>query len=541
MRSAICSYAPHPRCSESEGRGGQDHHHHQPRRRAGAGRAACAAGRPRSPGQRDHGQRRRQARPRAHGVPRARRAGRAAGDPRALGEGRIRPRAGEPRPRGRGSRAGRAAVARDAAQVRARAGGCGLRLHPDRLSALAQPAHGQRAHRRAARPDPDAMRVLRARGPVRSGRHDKARALEPEPGPRDRGAAAHHVRPAQYAFAAGLTRARRALRRQSLPHASAAQCAPCRGAEPWRAGRSLGCRLQGRASLCRARWRSLGTRGGPLMKMKGLGRGLDALLGGEEARPHDALLTLPVARIRPGRYQPRTKMDQQALAELAASIRSQGLMQPLLVRPVDRDRYELIAGERRWRAAQMAGLEEVPTLVREVPDDAALAMSLIENIQRENLNPMEEAAGIQRLVDEFKMTHEQAADAVGRSRSATTNLLRLLKLARPVQEMLMEGALEMGHARALLALDAARQIEAGKRVAAKGLSVRETEALVQTMLRGPGVRRKRADRDLARLEEEIAERLGTTVEIRTGKKGTGKLVLHYSSLDHLDELVKKLR
>ena len=278
------------------------------------------------------------------------------------------------------------------------------------------------------------------------------------------------------------------------------------------------------------------------MKAKGLGRGLDALLGSAtEAEPRDALLTLPVARIRPGRYQPRTKMDQQALAELAASIRSQGLMQPLLVRPVDRDRYELIAGERRWRAAQMAGLDEVPALVREVADDAALAMSLIENIQREDLNPMEEAAGIQRLVDEFKMTHEQAADAVGRSRSATTNLLRLLKLARPVQEMLMEGALEMGHARALLALDGARQIEAGKRVAAKGLSVRETEALVNALLQGPSVQRKRVDRDLARLEEEISERLGTTVEIRAGKKGSGKLVVHYSSLDHLDELVKKLR
>jgi ParB family chromosome partitioning protein len=277
------------------------------------------------------------------------------------------------------------------------------------------------------------------------------------------------------------------------------------------------------------------------MKARGLGRGLDALLGGGDERPHDALVTLPVARIRPGRYQPRTKMDQQALAELAASIRSQGLMQPLLVRPVDRERYELIAGERRWRAAQMAGLEEVPALVREVADDTALAMSLIENIQRENLNPMEEAAGVQRLVDEFKMTHEQAADAVGRSRSATTNLLRLLKLARPVQEMLMEGALEMGHARALLALDAARQIEAGKHVAAKGLSVRETEALVQTMLRGPAARRKRTDRDLARLEDEISERLGTTVEIRAGKKGSGKIVLHYSSLEHLDELLKKLR
>jgi ParB family chromosome partitioning protein len=235
-------------------------------------------------------------------------------------------------------------------------------------------------------------------------------------------------------------------------------------------------------------------------------------------------------------------MDQQALAELAASIRAQGLMQPVLVRPVERDRYELIAGERRWRAAQMAGLEEVPAVVRDIPDDAALAMSLIENIQREDLNPLEEAAGVQRLVDEFKMTHEQAADAIGRSRSATTNLLRLLKLARPVQEMVMEGALEMGHARALLALDAARQIEAGHRVAAKGLSVRETEALVQALLRGPVPRRRpRADRDLARLEEEASERLGTTVQIRPARKGTGKLVLHYSSLDHLEQLLKKLR
>jgi len=274
---------------------------------------------------------------------------------------------------------------------------------------------------------------------------------------------------------------------------------------------------------------------------KGLGRGLDALLGGDEP-PREALLTLPVGRIRPGKYQPRTKMDQQALGELASSIRSQGLMQPLLVRPVDRDRYELIAGERRWRAAQMAGLEQVPALVREVPDDAALAMSLIENIQRENLNPMEEAAGVQRLIDEFKMTHEQAADSVGRSRSATTNLLRLLKLSRPVQEMLMEGALEMGHARALLPLDPARQIEAGNRVAAKGLSVRETETLVQTWLRGPTAKRKkRGDRDLMRLEDETSERLGTTVEIRAGRRGAGKLVVHYSSLDHLDQLLKKLK
>ena len=277
------------------------------------------------------------------------------------------------------------------------------------------------------------------------------------------------------------------------------------------------------------------------MKPKGLGRGLDALLGGDEA-PREALLTLPVARIRPGRYQPRTRMDQQALAELAASIRSQGLMQPVLVRPVERDVYELIAGERRWRAAQMAGLSEVPALVREVPDESALALSLIENIQREDLNPLEEAAGLQRLLDEFKMTHEQAADAVGRSRSATTNLLRLLKLARPVQDLVMEGALEMGHARALIALEAARQIEVARRVAAKGLSVRDTEAMVQKMLRGAaGPRRKRGDRDLARLEEELAERLGTSVEIKASRKGRGKLIVHYASLDHLEQLLKKLR
>ena len=278
------------------------------------------------------------------------------------------------------------------------------------------------------------------------------------------------------------------------------------------------------------------------MKPKGLGRGLDALLGSDPA-PRDAPVTLPVSRIRPGRYQPRTRMDQQALAELASSIRSQGMLQPLLVRPVDRDLYELIAGERRWRAAQMAGLEEVPALVREVPDDTALAMALIENIQREDLNPMEEAAGVQRLIEEFKMTHEQAADAVGRSRSATTNLLRLLKLAKPVQEMLMEGALEMGHARALLALDGARQIETGNRIAARGLSVRETEALVQQLLRGgaTGRRKSKTDRDLARLEEEVSERLGTTVEIRAGRRGTGKVLVHYSSLDHLEALLKKLR
>ena len=281
-----------------------------------------------------------------------------------------------------------------------------------------------------------------------------------------------------------------------------------------------------------------------MIKPKGLGRGLDALLGEPGALPKsESVGALPVGRIRPGKYQPRTRMDQEALAELAASIKAQGLMQPVVVRPVERDRYELIAGERRWRAAQLAGLEEVPAIVREVPDEAALAMSLIENIQRENLNPLEEAAGLQRLADEFRLTHEQIADAVGRSRSATTNLLRLLKLTKPVQEMVMEGVLEMGHARALLAVEGARQVELANRIAAQGLSVREAEALVQhdpRAARSTATARK-VDRDVARLEEELAETLGTSVEIRQGRKGTGKLVLHYASFDHLDDLLARLR
>jgi ParB family chromosome partitioning protein len=280
-------------------------------------------------------------------------------------------------------------------------------------------------------------------------------------------------------------------------------------------------------------------------KPKGLGRGLDALLGASDETPRrdrDSAGTLPVTAIRPGKYQPRTRMNEQALNELAASIKAQGLMQPLLVRPVAKDAYELIAGERRWRAARIAGLTEVPVLIREVPDNAALAMALVENIQREDLNPIEEAAGLQRLLDEFRMTHEQAADAIGRSRSATTNLLRLLKLAKPVQAMLMDGALDMGHARALLPLEGARQIEAANRIAARGLSVRESEALAARLLRGPASRRKaRTDRDLARLEQEVSERLGTTVQIRPGRKGSGTVVLHYSGLDHLEQLLKKLR
>jgi ParB family chromosome partitioning protein len=278
-------------------------------------------------------------------------------------------------------------------------------------------------------------------------------------------------------------------------------------------------------------------------KPKGLGRGLDALLGSDDSTAHrDSMATLPVGSIRPGKYQPRTRMDEQALAELAASIRAQGLMQPLLVRPVGGNQYELIAGERRWRAAQLAGLAEVPVLVRDVPDNAALAMALIENIQREDLNPIEEATGLQRLIDEFRMTHEQAADAVGRSRSATTNLLRLLKLAKPVQAMLMQGALEVGHARALLPLDGARQVEAANRIVARGLSARESEALAARLARGlVGRRKRKTDRDLARLEEETSQRLGTTVQIRPGRKGSGTIVVRYSGLDHLDRLLKKLR
>jgi ParB family chromosome partitioning protein len=219
-------------------------------------------------------------------------------------------------------------------------------------------------------------------------------------------------------------------------------------------------------------------------KRKGLGRGLDALLGAPAGVMPETLRSIDLDRIDPGRYQPRTRMDPQALEELAASIRAQGVMQPLLVRPVG-ERYELIAGERRWRAARMAGLLEVPCLVREIPDEAALAMALIENLQREDLNPIEEALGLQRLIDEFGMTHQQAAEAVGRSRSAVTNLLRLLQLAEPVRELLMEGALEMGHARALLALAVPQQVELARRAAAQGWSVRQTERAVQALLAPP--------------------------------------------------------
>jgi ParB family chromosome partitioning protein len=285
-----------------------------------------------------------------------------------------------------------------------------------------------------------------------------------------------------------------------------------------------------------------------MIKQKGLGRGLDALLGGDDetvaTAARESLATVRVDRLQPGRYQPRTRMDEASLGELAASIKAQGLMQPILVRPVAPERYEIIAGERRWRAARLAGLQEVPVVVREVPDQAALAMALIENIQRENLNPLEEAQGVQRLVDEFKLTHQEAADAIGRSRAATTNLLRLLNLTKAVQAYVFDGKLEMGHARALLALDGELQIGTAKRVAAKGLSVRETEKLVNDILHphAPAARPKaRTSRDVQRLEQDVSEKLGTTVEIKpAGKQGAGRLIISYMSHEHLDDLIVKL-
>ena len=283
-----------------------------------------------------------------------------------------------------------------------------------------------------------------------------------------------------------------------------------------------------------------------MIKMKGLGRGLDALLSGSDRPQGDEQRNLPVERLRPGKYQPRTHMEEGALMELAASIKAQGVMQPILVRAVDKtpgaERYEIVAGERRWRAAQLAGLSEVPVLIRQIPDEQALAMALIENIQRENLNPLEEAQGLQRLIDEFGLTHQQAADAVGRSRPAASNLLRLLQLTVPVQDMLMTGQLDMGHARALLPIATGQQLGLAQRVVQKGLSVRETERLVQQLLNPPkAAPEKNIDRDLLRLQEELSDGLGANVEIRSNKKGAGKLSIEFKGLDELDGLIFRLR
>jgi ParB family chromosome partitioning protein len=270
---------------------------------------------------------------------------------------------------------------------------------------------------------------------------------------------------------------------------------------------------------------------------------LDALLGHDDAPPRtvgENLRNLRIDELQPGKYQPRSHMEADALAELAESIKAQGVMQPILARALPRGGYEIIAGERRWRAARMAGLETVPALIKDIADSQALAAALIENIQREDLTPLEEAAGIQRLVQEFGLTHQAIAETLGRSRASVTNLLRLLELAPPVRELLAAGRLDMGHARALLALPVQPQIELAKLTANKGLTVREVERRVAELLKPAQPRRPRADRDITRLEEEWSERLGTSVQIKARGKRGGKLVLTYRSLDELDHLLAKL-
>jgi len=280
-------------------------------------------------------------------------------------------------------------------------------------------------------------------------------------------------------------------------------------------------------------------------KHKGLGRGLDALLGAETRRSagDDELVQLPVTSLRPGKYQPRTRMDEASLAELAASIKARGVIQPIVARAVGGSQYEILAGERRWRAARMAGLESVPAVVREVPDEAALGIGLIENIQREDLSPLEEANGLKRLIEEFRLTHEQVAGAIGRSRVGVTNLLRLLDLAPAVQSMLQEGRIDMGHARALLALSKARQVEVAEQIAAKGLSVREAERLVQQATLPPAAKAAapRLDADSRRLQEELSESLGASVHLKPRASGKGSVVIDYSSLDELSGIVKRLK
>lgn len=287
-------------------------------------------------------------------------------------------------------------------------------------------------------------------------------------------------------------------------------------------------------------------------KKRGLGeRGLGALLANsrvnldEAPRNHDGeLRELPVDLIQRGRYQPRRDMDPAALQELADSIRQQGVMQPVVVRPIEEGRYELIAGERRWRAAQMAELDRIPTIIRVVPDEAAIAMALIENIQRENLNPIEEAFALQRLQDEFGLTQAQVAEAVGKSRTTITNLLRLIGLAEDVRIMLEHGDLEMGHGRAMLTLPPEQQLQVARQVVAKSLSVRQTEALVRRLRSetpGQSPRKSGLDPNIRALQDDLAERLGAKVSIDHGQRGRGKLVIEYSSLDELDGILGHIR
>lgn len=283
-----------------------------------------------------------------------------------------------------------------------------------------------------------------------------------------------------------------------------------------------------------------------MIRPKGLGRGLDALLSGsDDIAAKESLQTLAVDRLRPGKYQPRTRMDEASLDDLAQSIKEHGVMQPVLVRPVDGGRFEILAGERRWRAAMRAGLKDVPALVKSVPDASALAIGLIENIQREDLNPLEQANGLARLIDEFGLTHDAVAKAIGRSRSAVTNLLRLRELAKPVQEYLMAGKLDMGHARALLGLAAGAQTAAATRVVAQGLSVRDTERLVHHLAHPGKARAKQGarpvDPDVANLAENLAQTLGAKVVIEVKQGGSGRLVISYSSLDQLDGILARLK
>ena len=285
-----------------------------------------------------------------------------------------------------------------------------------------------------------------------------------------------------------------------------------------------------------------------MSKVKGLGRGLDALLGGgndkDRPRADEELAQLPAAALKPGKYQPRTRMDEASLAELADSIRVRGVIQPIIVRPLGGNQYEIHAGERRWRAARLAGLERVPAVIREVPDEAALGIGLIENIQREDLNAIEEAKGLKRLIDEFKLTHEQVAGAIGRSRVSVTNLLRLLELAPGVQALLQDGKLDMGHARALLAVGSrGRQEQLANEVVERQLSVRETERLVQQATAAPAPKLPAAtlDADSRRLQEELAESLGAAVQLKPRTGGKGSIVIDYSSLDQLQGLVTRLK
>ncbi len=280
-----------------------------------------------------------------------------------------------------------------------------------------------------------------------------------------------------------------------------------------------------------------------MVKQKGLGRGLDALLAGdvESVSSGDSMLKLKISQMQPGKFQPRSYMDDVALQTLADSIKSQGIMQPILVREIASGKYEIIAGERRWRASQIAGLDEVPVLVRDIPDESALAMALIENIQRENLNPLEEAQGIKRLIDEFAMTHEKAADAVGRSRVAVSNILRLLTLSHPVQELLLQNKLDMGHARALIGLDAARQIMLANKVVQLNLSVREVEALAkQQETKADNKQKININHDVTRLQDALSDKLGTKVTIAGKASGAGILKISYSNLDQLDDIIAKI-